>query len=115
MNSLDKQKEVEHLAKLLLFAQRPPARTPVSGAGIILGMTEVEIGVLLAKNLLKPLGKPTEKAAKLFATRELFALAEDKDWLSKATQVIQAEWRSRNTARKAAGEKASPRSVVTVN
>ena len=67
-------------------------------------MTEIEVGVLVAKSLLKPLGKPTQKAVKWFATSELFHLADDRDWLSKATQAIQGEWRERNNSRKVAKE-----------
>ncbi len=102
MKALSKQEEAELLTKLLLLSERPPARTNTMGAGVVLGMTDVEIGVLVSKNFLKPLGKPALKASKWFATRELFRLAEDRDWLSKATQAIQGEWRERNSSRKAA-------------
>lgn len=101
MNARERHELADRQAQQLLFARRPPARTSAFGAGIVLGMTEVEVGLLVAKSLLKPLGKPTQKAAKWFATSELFHLADDRDWLSKATQVIQGEWRERNNSRKA--------------
>jgi len=100
MNVRQKNEQAEHLSNVLLFTHRPPARTNSIGASVILGMTDAEVGVLVSKKMLVPLGAPPDKAAKWFSTRELFRLAEDTGWLSKATKTIQSAWRLRNGSRK---------------
>lgn len=78
-----------------------PAVLSASQAAQLLGFSESDIPVFVSMKLLKPLGKPTQQAPKLFATVVIERLAQDPDWLEKAAQAHYEYWRGKN-ARKAA-------------
>lgn len=78
------------------MAIRLPGRLSAAEAAILLGMTEAEISVLVREGKLKALGSPRGKAAKLFSASEIEQLRDDPKWLSLATKIIQATWRTRN-------------------
>jgi hypothetical protein len=54
----------------------------------LLGFAEHDIPILTSGRLLLPLGKPTPNAPKWFCTCEIISLVADRDWLSKATQIL---------------------------
>lgn len=82
--------------KSMLFVPRLPARLDVNQAADILGFLPHEIVVLLKVGLLKPLGKPAQNGHKFFCTSEISALAENREWLDKATRAVARHWRDRN-------------------
>ncbi len=79
-----------------------PARATVAQAAGILGFSDHEIPILVARGLLKPLGHPAPNAPKFFLTEDLKRLAVDDKWCGKASDAVSAYWRIKNE-RKANG------------
>jgi hypothetical protein len=52
----------------------------------------------LKEGLLKPLGKPAQNGHKFFCTTEVSTLAENREWLDKATRAVARHWKDRNLA-----------------
>ena len=77
------------------------ARQDVTGTAKILGVREHDIAPLVRARLLKPLGNPSPNAPRYFATCELIRLANDVQWLDKATRAISQFWRNKNAGRSA--------------
>ena len=71
-----------------LNLQNPPGRVTKEQAAWKLGFTPDEITVLIAKNLLKPLGHPAQNAPKFFASANLEEFRRDVKWLGKACDSI---------------------------
>jgi hypothetical protein len=65
----------------------------------LLGFSEHDIPVLIRLRLLKPLGNPPSNGHKYFATVELDRLAQDPNWLDKATRAVIQHWQSKNRCR----------------
>ncbi len=82
--------------KSILFVPRLPARLDVTQAADLLGFLPHEIVVLLKAGLLKPLGKPAANGHKFFCTAEISTLAQNREWLDKATRAVARHWRDRN-------------------
>lgn len=87
-----------------------PARLKAEEAGAVLGFEAHDIPILVSNKLLKPLGKPVPNATKYFAAVEIIELAEDPNWLNKATQTIYNYWAGKN-GRKI--KRVSPPEVMT--
>jgi len=79
-----------------------PARLDATQAGWYLGFEPHEIPILIAANLLKPLGKPARNCTKFFATEMLEQLRHDEKWLARASDAIAAYWRQRNARKRSA-------------
>ena len=62
---------------------------------------------LIAAKLLAPLGKPAPNAPKYFATVDVVAAAQDREWLSQATRALARHWRMKNSRKKSAQSSAS--------
>lgn len=77
-------------------AQFPPARLNPEQAARILGFQPHDIPVLVAADLLEPLGKPAGNAVKYFAAVKVFALCYEEKWLNKATDVVYGHWKTKN-------------------
>jgi hypothetical protein len=75
----------------------PPGRLTKEQAAWKLGFTPDEITVLIAKNLLKPLGHPAHNGQKYFLTSTLEDLRRDEKWYSKASDAIVDYWRYKNS------------------
>jgi hypothetical protein len=84
----------EHKAFLALTLT--PARLDAEQAAWYLGFQPHDIPVLIAADLLRPLGRPQHNAVKYFAAVELEALRSDHKWLGKATDAVQSRWRRKN-------------------
>jgi hypothetical protein len=82
--------------KSILFVPRLPARLDVTQAADVLGFLPHEIVVLLKAGLLKPLGKPAANGHKFFCTAEISTLAQNREWLDKATRAVARHWKDRN-------------------
>jgi hypothetical protein len=82
--------------KDLLNLHRLPARLDVRQVSALIGFTEHDVAVLARAKLLRPLGNPAPNAPKYFAAVEIKSLADDREWLSKATTAIARHWRGSN-------------------
>lgn len=76
-----------------------PARVDAGRAAKFLGVSEHDIPTLVRARLLKPLGSPAPSAPKYFATCELLRLANDAQWLDKATRAVTQYWKNKNASR----------------
>jgi hypothetical protein len=65
-----------------------PARLDATQAAWFLGFELHEIPILVAANLLKPLGHPARNSTKFFATQALEQLRRDEKWLARASDAI---------------------------
>ncbi len=81
-----------------LLLPRLPARLDGLQTGELLGFLPHEISILLKVGLLKPLGRPAPNGHKYFCSVEIQNLAQDRDWLDKATRAVAKHWRERNLA-----------------
>ena len=75
---------------------RIQARLNSAQSAKLLGFSEHDIPVLIFVKMLKPLGKPVPNATKYFATCQIEQLAQNPEWLNKATQVIYDYWKDKN-------------------
>lgn len=80
----------------VFWLRRLPARLDAQQTSRLLGFQPHDIPVLIRHHLLKPLGNPTPTATKWFATSEIIALGNDRQWLSKATHLIAKHWQTKN-------------------
>lgn len=87
-----------------------PARLSAEEAAWYLGFSPHEIPILIAKGLLKPLGRPPSNGPKYFATATLAELHRDAKWLARASDAIVEHWRFKN-ARKT---DVSAKTLVTI-
>jgi hypothetical protein len=95
MNTTDQQNEFRSW-KIL------PARLDATQTAWFLGFEPHEIPMLIAANLLKPLGKPARNCTKYFATEALEQLRRDEKWLARASDAIATYWRQRNARKRSA-------------
>ncbi len=86
----------------LLNCRRLPARLSTGETAVLLGFQEHDIAPLVAAKLLTPLGKPAPNAPKYFATVDVIAAAQDREWLSQATRALARHWRIKNGRKKSA-------------
>jgi hypothetical protein len=86
----------------LLNCRRLPARLSTGETAVLLGFQEHDIAPLIAAKLLAPLGKPAPNAPKYFATVDILAAAQDREWLSQATRALARHWRIKNSRKKSA-------------
>jgi hypothetical protein len=87
----------------LLNCRRLPARLSTGETAVVLGFQEHDIAPLIpliAAKLLSPLGKPAPNAPKYFATVDVLAAAQDREWLSQATRALARHWRIKNSRKK---------------
>lgn len=61
-------------------------------AAWLLGFSAHEIPILVAKNLLKPLGHSPHNASKHFLAADVEGLRRDKEWHSKAADAVMEHW-----------------------
>jgi hypothetical protein len=64
-----------------------------------LNMGAHDIPILVRAGLLTPLGTPTASNQKYFATADLVACAEDREWLVKVCDVLYKHWHKLNAAK----------------
>lgn len=83
----------------ILNGRRLPARLNTAEVAVVLGFQDHDIPVLVAARLLTPLGRPAPNAPKYFASVEIVACADDREWLSTATRAIAKHWLRKNNAK----------------
>ena len=74
--------------RTILNQVRLPARLDVGQTAELLGFMEYEIQVLVRFKLLRPLGEPAPNGRKFFSSVEIHSLAENRQWLDKATRMV---------------------------
>ena len=84
----------------LLSLERLPARLTLDQAAWYLGFEAHEIPVLIASNLLKPLGNPARNGLKYLAACHLERLRNDEKWLNKASHAVTRYKQQRNRQEK---------------
>lgn len=80
-----------------------PARLDAKQTATVLGFQEHDIPVLVNLGQLEPLGKPMPNARKYFARVQIMDVADDQNWLSKATKLISQHWTKKNASRAKSG------------
>jgi hypothetical protein len=98
------QQDVERFLNL----RNSPGRLTKEQAAWFLGFSSDEITILMAKGLLKPLGRPAHNGQKYFLTKTLDDLRRDEKWFGKASDAIVEYWRDKNS-RKGQGTPANGR------
>jgi hypothetical protein len=93
--------------KTIFDLPRLPARSDVRQTALLLGFQEYEIPILMRLKLLKPLGSPVQNGRKYFATAEILELAQDRDWLDRATRAVAKSFQEKNRKAKVEKEPAS--------
>jgi len=83
----------------LLNCRRLPGRINTTETAIILGFGDHDIAPLIAAKLLTPLGKPKANAPKYFSSAKISKLANDLEWLGRATQALSKRWKAKNARR----------------
>jgi len=81
----------------LLNCRRLPARLNTTEAAVLLGFQEHDMAPLMAAKCLSPLGRPAPNSPKYFAAVEICALAQDRDWLDRATRMLANHWAKKNS------------------
>jgi hypothetical protein len=79
-----------------LNLRRLPARLDVKYAAQVLGFQPDDIAVLIRNRLIKPLGNPAPNGKRYFAACQILPLANDVEWLGKATAAVSRNWRAKN-------------------
>jgi len=92
----------------LMNCRRLPARLSTGEASAILGFQEHDIAPLIAAKMLNPLGKPAPNAPKYFASVDVLAASQDREWLSLATRALAKYWQGKNARKKADGGRLAP-------
>lgn len=65
-----------------------PARLTAEQAAWLLGFEAHDIPKLVNNRILRPLGKPAKNCVKMFWSRDVTDLANDRDKISKASDAI---------------------------
>lgn len=86
--------------RILLSLPNLPGRIGIQECADILGFTVDAVYILIRANCLRPLGRSRQGAVKLFSSLEVRALAANRDWLSRATDVVSGEYGKKNAAAK---------------
>ena len=98
-----KLKNMNNERKELLSLARLPARLNVVETAVYLGFKQHDIPILVARGMLKPLGRPTPNSEKYFARSKLVEAENNEDWLSRATAVLSQHWQAKNARKKSSG------------
>jgi hypothetical protein len=103
MSAGKKLKIMNNERKELLSLARLPARMNTLETSVYLGFKPHDIPILVARGLLKPLGRPTPNSEKYFARSKLVEAENNEDWLSRATVVLSQHWQAKNARKKSSG------------
>lgn len=92
----------------LLNLKRLPARLRVEDAALLLGFSVLEIPILVAHGLIKPLGHPPITGVKYYSALALEELRKDEKWLARASDCIVEYWHDVNQNRRTARRGQNP-------
>ena len=100
--------------RFMTILAHPPARLLSEEVALALNFQPHEIPILVAAKLLKPLGNPRPNCVKYFWTVEILELAKDRNWLSRAANVIYGHWQTKNALRPSSNEAQPGRQMFAV-
>jgi hypothetical protein len=103
MSTERKIKPMNNECKELLNLARLPARLNMMETAIYLGFKPHDIPILVARGLLKPLGRPNQNSEKYFARSKLMEAENNEEWLSRATATLSQHWQAKNARKKSVG------------
>ena len=103
MSSENKLKIMNNERKELLSLARLPARLNMVETAVYLGFKQHDIPILVARGLLKPLGRPMPNSEKYFARSKLVEAENNEEWLSRATATLGQHWQAKNARKKSNG------------
>jgi hypothetical protein len=86
--------------QFLRLIGQAPARLTAEQAAWVLGCQPHDVPILVAARLLRPLGNPTPSCVKYFSRLEVLGLAQDRNWLVRATNVVNQHWQRKNAHKK---------------
>src|ERR1022692_657854 len=89
--------------KELLSLARLPARLYTLATAVYLGLNPHDIPILVARGLLKPLGRPMPNSEKSFARSKLVEAENNEEWLSRATATLGQHWQAKNSRKRSTG------------
>lgn len=81
-----------------------PARLDSQQTAAVLGFQAHEIPLLVQCGQLEPLGNPKQNARKFFARTQIMEVADNPQWLSKATKLMYQHWVKKNANRRKGDE-----------
>jgi hypothetical protein len=102
----EKREKFLQRERFLNMRHLPAIMNPEETA-MFLGVTPHDIPILVAHNLLTPLGNPIQSSIKCFAKVVLEELAKNVPWLHQAKATTQGHWAMKN-ARKSGNAEYSP-------
>ncbi|BCU78133.1 hypothetical protein [Luteolibacter sp. LG18] len=91
---------MSHKAIEFLSLLRLPARLTAEQAAWLLGCQPEQMSLLVAKKVIKWLGKPVQSATKYFALSEVQALANDPKKMDQISDILYRYWQEKNSRRK---------------
>ena len=103
MSAGNKWKIMNNERKELLSLARLPARLNTLETAVYLGFKPHDIPILVARGLLKPLGRPMPNSDKYFARSKLVEAENNEEWLSRATAVLSQHWQAKNSRKRSTG------------
>ena len=80
----------------ILNMRRLPGRLDVNQTAALLGFQRHDVTILVSARHLQPLGKPSPNSVKYFSSAEIIELANNRQWLDKATKLIANHWKERD-------------------
>jgi len=84
--------------KELLNLRTPPARLNTEETAWYLGFAAHEVSILVRRKMIPVLGRPlAPNSRRWFASKVVLQLANDVDWLDKATRTVSRYWKERGT------------------
>jgi hypothetical protein len=102
----EKREKFLQRERFLNMRHLPAIMNPEETA-MFLGVSPHDIPILVAHNLLTPLGNPIQSSVKCFAKVVLEELAKNVEWLHQAKATSQGHWAMKN-ARKSGNADYSP-------
>lgn len=97
---------MSHDEQTFLSMPKYPAFLDLQQSCWILGLKLHQGQILVGKKALVPAGKRKPRKSLLFVTAYVLELAEDRDWLSKAKDLLSAHWEKCNARKRAKRQKA---------
>jgi hypothetical protein len=83
-------------AAKFLSLPRLPGRLTLIQAAVLLGVGEHDVATIVRAGLLKPLGKPEQKAPKFFAAADVATMAGDPVVMDRIVKAITKGWQRKN-------------------
>lgn len=87
-------------AIVFMSLRRLPARLTAEQAAWLLGCQPEQMSLLVAKKVIKYLGKPVQSATKYFALSAVQAVADNPKKMDEISDILYRYWQEKNSRRK---------------